>query len=1152
MDLRSSVSPCPSGSDPQDLESIVELFELEWQRGEPRLDDFLSRHGGGVERRRVLIELSLIDMEYRLKRGDTVVIDPYAVRFPDEDLKRAFVQEATRLVMAVGRRRVVGDERPRRIGEYELLDPIAKGGMGVVFRARQPRLGRIVALKMIRHMDAVSAEEVRRFQGEAQAIAKLEHRFIVPIHEVGQEGGRHFFSMSLVEGGSLADRLAAGPIDRRAAVVLLQRVTEAIAFAHSKGIIHRDLKPSNILMAADGTPRVTDFGLAKRVNDSDDLTRTGEPIGTAPYMSPEQARGDVRAIGPESDIYSLGAILYEMLTGRPPFMAASLVATLDQVAHLEPVPPSQLNPVIERDLETICLKCLRKEKQRRYSTAGQLADDLSSWLEGKPINARPVSRAERAWLWSARNRFLAGLLAAVCFLTVAVALGSSVAAVLLRAAWENERNERLVAEAARVRAEASEREERRQLEAARIAQCNAQAEEQRARREAATATRIADFLTSIFQSADPYGLEGIGFRTGPEEQVSRISARDILERAAERIPRELAAEPVVQARLMDTVGEVCRTCGLYGQAEFLLEQALDVKRRSLPAGHLDIAQACHHLGSLRHDQARYQEAEALFREALTIRTAHHDSFHLDVAATKFHLAWALANRGALTEAEVLFRDVMEIRKARLDPSHQDLTLAVFAITAVRTAIDQNPEAMARAIVDASVSLSGRSMATFALGLFEHQLAVLRRRQQNYPEADRHYRRVLLTVQETFGNELNLPAALLRGDYAGMLRESGDYAEAEAQVRQAIAIGGRLFHCHPQTVHAEYELAKLVFDRGGYEEAEQLLDSAMERLRTGGQSRSCAAGLALRLRGEAAAARGDQQRATRFYLEARDILVECLGSEHAETVTCDVRLGDALSSVGLAEEAERVVGPWARQGDARALVGVFRSCQRAGTPERISEALDAIRGLATELAGRDVSGSVADLQPVVEVLLLAGRHVEAVALCRRLVEDVRQTRPRDHPVIGDAIGLLVTCLSAAGLHSEALPEARTMTAIFAKRFGDDHPLTLRGRIDTAIALAGTGDTAAAIAVTREAMPALRTAVGAFHPWVARGCHDMARMLRMNADPEDHAILEEARELAREAYETRLQMYGDRDYRVAESAEEATTIHELVCQVPSVTP
>ena len=325
----------------------------------------------------------------------------------------------------------------RYFGDYELLEEVARGGMGVVYRARQASLNRIVAVKMILAGQLATQADHDRFHSEAQAAAQLDHPNVVPVFEVGEYQGQLYFSMGYVDGNSLATRLTEGPMPPKEAAEIVRTVAEAVEYAHRQGVIHRNVKPSNILIDSKGRPRVTDFGLAKRVDSGSDLTATGQVLGTPSYMAPEQAAGQIKAVGPSADIYALGALLYATLTGRPPFQAATALETMHQVLDREPVPPRQLNPAVPKDLETIALKCLEKSMPRRYTTAQAMADDLQRYLDGRPILARPVGRWEHAWRWCRRQPVVAGLAAAVAVTLVAGTVISSIFAV--RASTEKDR-----------------------------------------------------------------------------------------------------------------------------------------------------------------------------------------------------------------------------------------------------------------------------------------------------------------------------------------------------------------------------------------------------------------------------------------------------------------------------------------------------------------------------------------------------------------------------------------------------------------------------------------------------------------------------------------------------------------------------------------
>jgi formylglycine-generating enzyme required for sulfatase activity len=416
-----------------------------------------------------------------------------------------------------------GREYPEVPG-YEVLGVLGHGGMGVVYRARQLKASRLVALKMIRALENASPTERLRFQIETEAVARLQHPHIVQLYEVGEVRGQPFFSLEFCDGGTLAEQLKKRRPSPRAAAELIQTLARAMHYAHLRGVVHRDLKPGNVLLAACGVaspatpqaavvPKITDFGLAKRIDaEAREVSQSGAVMGTAAYMAPEQAAGRVRDTGPAADVYGLGALLYECLTGRPPFEGPQHVV-LNRVLNDEPAPPSRLAPKMPRDLETICLKCLRKEPERRYASAEEMADDLRRFQADEPVQARPVGRAERALKWMKRRPALAALLGVT--LLALVGLTALSAFALDR--------------------------------------------ERKARQEAEKATKARDFLIDILRLSETDALGG------------NITARQILADAEKRIPTEFADQPGLRAELEKAIGEVKRGIGRRTPQAMILE-----------------------------------------------------------------------------------------------------------------------------------------------------------------------------------------------------------------------------------------------------------------------------------------------------------------------------------------------------------------------------------------------------------------------------------------------------------------------------------------------------------------------------------------------------------------------------------------------------
>ena len=438
----------------------------------PLVENYLERFPR-LNQPEILLRLLQQECLARKQSGEGISVEEYRRRFPElaagggelESLIRTIhlgtqgTEPTVPTVAGSPGGHPTDETRPVDFGNYELLEEIGRGGMGIVYRARQRSADRIVALKVIRGDRLASmprdsqTNAMDRFRHEVQAAARLEHEHIVTLYEVGEVDGEPFFSMRYVEGRSLAEILREGPISNRSAAAYMEPVARALEEAHGRGILHRDLKPQNILVDSNTDHAlVTDFGLAKLSEDNEELTRAGEVMGTPPYMSPEQAR-DSSQVTAQTDVYALGATLYHILTGRPPFQAATGVETLRQVIDEEPALPRQLNPSIDRDLETICTKCLQKEPSRRYGSAELLANDLRRYLHGEPILARPIGTLGRTWRWCRRNPVIATLVGSTAAFLVLALAATAVGYLKTSAALK-------VADAAQKRSEVSFRQAR--------------------------------------------------------------------------------------------------------------------------------------------------------------------------------------------------------------------------------------------------------------------------------------------------------------------------------------------------------------------------------------------------------------------------------------------------------------------------------------------------------------------------------------------------------------------------------------------------------------------------------------------------------------------------------------------------------------------
>jgi serine/threonine protein kinase/tetratricopeptide (TPR) repeat protein len=739
------------------------------------------------------------------------------------------------------------ESRLRRVGDYVLLQELGRGGMGVVYKARDLKLNRLVALKMIRDARNATGQDFRRFLSEARAAARLDHPHIAPIYEIGEADGLPYFAMALVEGGSLKQRVAEGPLPPSVAAELLRQVAEAVQHAHDRGIVHRDIKPANVLLqrdedgppgaaapdsastargSSDGAggsaarlpvPKVVDFGLA-RVRGQEGLTATGEILGTPSYMPPEQASGRGDDIGPLADVYALGAVLYCLLTGRPPFQAATEAETLRQVLDQDPVPPRQLNAGVPRDLQTVCLKCLEKDPTKRYPSAQALADDLDRFLAGEPILARPVGRLGRGWRWCRRKPVVAGLLALLA-LVIAGSLGG------LSALYALAVRERARAEEAAAQANASATEARQR-------QAEADAERTHAETEGAKARKVSEYLSGIFRGADPLRLHEFTFvpvgRPG-----EKLTAGDLLDQAAKKLgdDRELHDQPALRAAVMDAIGNAYRSLGLLEKAEPLLSGALELRRQTgAPAA--EVAASEHNLGWLYHDLGRYGKAEALYRSALEARRNLPEPDPLLVAQTQFNLAWLLTEWGDYVAAEDLFRQVLEARTALLGPGHREVGLVKAGLAALYLDKGESGKALVPAMQAFEAMRSQEGLGLLAEGLNCFQTALINRYGpaflRHYDEDERLLKRSLAIAVDQLGPKHAYVAAILYclGDLADAQDKD---AEATAYYEQCLAVAREsVTLAHPKSVRVVAALARRRALKGDLAGSDALFDELLSK------------------------------------------------------------------------------------------------------------------------------------------------------------------------------------------------------------------------------------------------------------------------------------------------------------------------------------
>ncbi|QDV38142.1 serine/threonine-protein kinase [Tautonia plasticadhaerens] len=669
---------------------------------------------------------------------------------------------------------------PSPFGPFELQRMLGRGGMGVVYRAIHSGLNRPVALKMIRAGLLADADDLRRFRNEARAVALLDHPGIVPVFEVGEHDGRHYFSMKLVEGGTLADLIAEGRSLPRGSALLVAEAARAVHHAHIRGILHRDLKPANILLDVEGSPLVSDFGLAKRIGPDADAdteqTADGAILGTPAYMSPEQAGGPAGSITTAADVYGLGAILYALLAGRAPFQGESTAAVLDAVRNRPPARPSALNPDVPRDLETICLKCLEKDPARRYGSALALADDLLAWLDGRPIAARRAGPVERARLWCRRRPAVAALAAAV---VLAVVVG--VASTIVLQARANARLEAQYQATLKAEALADDRLDR-------------------------AMQAIEDYYTGV--SADAILGQQV-----PEAVRERLLSRPI--RFYEELTRELdaKADPSPRERLLlaegrSGLGQILLILGRPTEAAGQCRAAIAVLDR-LAADRPDDPEARAALASSEIDLGKILHASGEIRLAI-------DAFGR--AASRLEALHAEA------PGEGSYRDLLADACKNLGQMHLLSGDSRSARTIVGRAVSLR-EAQAAEHPDDPEARAGLADSRLALGTALYLGGQLDAAKAPYSRAIEGYEALAAESPDVTSYRSGL--ALACNNLSGALAQLGEYEPARALLERAIALREALVAERPGVPKYRDDLAMSLYNLGSDDWGDGRLEPARE-------------------------------------------------------------------------------------------------------------------------------------------------------------------------------------------------------------------------------------------------------------------------------------------------------------------------------------
>jgi tetratricopeptide (TPR) repeat protein/tRNA A-37 threonylcarbamoyl transferase component Bud32 len=863
---------------------------------------------------------------------------------------------------------------PERIGEYRILRKLGAGGMGVVYEAEQESPDRRVALKVIRAGREVDALSRRMFQRELQSLARLSHAGIAVVYDAGIAGdGQAYYAMELIEGETLSEHLAAegheAP-DLRSRLRLFSRICDAVQHAHQRGVIHRDLKPSNIMVTRDGGPKVLDFGLA-RITDQDVqaatmVSDTRRLMGTLQYMSPEQARGEVDAIDVRTDVYALGVVLFEMVTGRLPYdvSAKPLHKALVLICETAPPSPRSIEPAVPADVSTIALRALEKEPGRRYQTVADLAADVGRFLTNRPIEARPASWTYRFGKLVQRHILASALVTAMFVLIVSAAAG-------------------LVLQANRI---ADERDV--------------------ARREAEKAQAVNRVMREMLSSIDPSQAQG-----------REVTVREVFDLAARTVGDTLADQPEIEAAVRDTIGQVYNSLGAYDEADEQLSIALDMRRERHPGDHADVAETLSHLSETRFEQTDYEDAEAMVREALAMREVLFGETHPAVASSLHDLGAILWRTGDVDQGERLLREALAMRRETLPPDHSDVAATAVTLGWLLQEQQQLDEAeqMLRDALAVHEAKLGREHPLIAATL--NNLAMVLRDKNQFDEAEALFDEAIEINLRVHGEPHPVVASNL-SNLGQLLLFKGELERAKEILERALAMDRAVFgDSHPNVAISLSNLAVAAYRMSDMAGAERLFAEALaiKRAVYGENHPEVAADLNnLAVVSQRA---GELDRARDYLGDALAVNRTLHGRKHPDVATNLNNLGTVhrlRKEFDLAEARQRdalairleVYGE-AHLEVAASYENLAMTLLQAG---RAAEALTYAEPCYTtrgRLLGTDAWSTAAAGRVLAEVLHALGRDDEAVSLLEKNLPILEQALGAEHDETESARALLQT-------------------------------------------------------------------------------------------------------------------------------------------------